>query len=40
VSDQYTFYAVTVKTLGPLNETVYELSGDLVKRTARLHGDD
>jgi len=40
LSDRYTLYPVAVETLGPINETVYELIGALGRRIARLSGDD
>jgi len=35
LSDKYTFYPDAVETLGPFNETPYELVGDLCRRIAR-----
>jgi len=34
LSDQYTFYPVTVETLVPFDVTAYKLVGDLGKRIA------
>ena len=36
----YTFYPVAAETQGALNETAYELVGDLGRRIARLSGDN
>jgi len=35
LSDKYTFYPDAVETLGPFNETPYELVGDICRRIAR-----
>jgi len=40
LSDQYTFYPVSVETLGPFNEMAYELVDDLGSHIATFSGDD
>jgi len=41
LTDQHTFYPVAMETtLGPFNETTYELVGNLGRLIARLSGDD